>query len=209
MNSHYPEKHVVHNGTQCPPSNEWEPSVWEEPKLGKQVFGEITFSRKFGTTGSISSGFWRVAPTSPGVQFDKSKKAHMAYSSPMGDETAVVIDGTAELTVRSTGEKHPVGPGSIISTPKHLEVDWAIDAPYFKTFWVIWNGSSPVADASKDLKLNNVNDNPDKWTPYSRSDANGGTLTSGELCMIRDSGSTGEIPPHVDFQASQILNGLP
>lgn len=115
----------------------------------------------------------------------------MNYSSPMGDETAVVIDGTAELTVSATGARHTIGPGSIISTPQGLEVDWKIDAPHLKTFWVIWNGSSHVANPPTDLKINHINDNPEKWTPYTRSDAKGGELVSGELYMIRDTGSTG------------------
>lgn len=184
-------KRKVHSGSQCPPQHEWEPCVWSEP-TGQVAFGEITFARQFGTTGRIFSGFWRVSESFPGVNFDEhSRKATMIYSSPMGDETAVVIDGTAELTVKSTGQKYSIGPGSIVSTPKGLEVEWEIDAPYFKTFWVIWNGSQPVQSAPRDLKINHVNDNPEKWTPYSRSNGKGGELVSGELYIIRDTGSTG------------------
>ena len=116
----------------------------------------------------------------------------MLYSS-IGDETSVVIDGTARLTTTTDGHTQEIGPGSIVSTPKNLQVEWEIDAPYFKTFWIAWLGTSPSPNPPKDLKINHVNDNPKQWTPYSRSDAKGGTLTSGELYMIRDSGSTGSM----------------
>lgn len=156
------------------------------------TFGEITFARQFGTSGSISSGFWRVTESSPGVRFDEeAKTAKMWYSSPMGDETAVVIDGTAEITDWETKQKYTVGPGSIISTPMGVQAQWEIDAPYFKTFWVTWRGSRPVRGGPGEIKINHINDNPDKWTPYSRSDAKGGELVSGELYMIRETGSTG------------------
>ena len=111
----------------------------------------------------------------------------------MGDETAVIIDGTADITVRSSGQKHSIGPGSIISTPMGLETEWAIDAPYLKTFWANWRGTVPVADAPTDLKINHINDNPPEWIPYSRSDAKGGELVSGELYMIRDTASAGSL----------------
>lgn len=115
----------------------------------------------------------------------------MLYSSPMGDETAVVIDGTADITDLDSNQKHTVGPGSIISTPLGVKTQWDIDAPHFKTFWVIWKGSQPVRDSPGEVKINHINDNPEKWTPYSRSDAKGGELVSGELYMIRNTGSTG------------------
>ena len=48
-----PDEHVVHSGTQCPPPHEWEICEWEEPNHGKQEFGEVTFARTFGTSGTI------------------------------------------------------------------------------------------------------------------------------------------------------------
>lgn len=87
-----------------------------EPKLGKQVHGEVTIARTFGSTGDLSSGFWRIGPTSPGAQVDGSHR--LTYSAPLGDETACVVDGTAVLTVTSTAKTYKVGPGSIISSQR-------------------------------------------------------------------------------------------
>ena len=188
-------KQKVHSGTQCPPNERWAPLAPKAPfdnDDGTARFGEITFARTFGTTGSITSGFWRVYDGAPGVRFnEKTRSVKIEYPSVSGDETAVVIDGTATITVQSTGETFRIGPGSIISTPEDLKTTWEIDAPYLKTFWVIWRGSQPVKDAPQALKINHINDNPDEWTPYSRSNGKGGELVSGELYMIRDTGSSG------------------
>ena len=89
-------RHVVHGGVQNPPADQWVPFEWVEPHLGKQVHGEITVIRPEGASGSLSAGFWRTGPTSPGAARDGSHK--IVYSSPLGDETACVIDGTATLT---------------------------------------------------------------------------------------------------------------
>lgn len=183
--------HVVHGGTQAPPSTEWKPFGWVEPKLGKQVHGEVTIARAFGTTGSISSGFWRTGPNSPGAHQDGSHK--LTYSSPLGDETACVIDGTATLNVVSTGQSYRVGPGAIVSSPKGLEVFWTIDGPFFKKYWCIWNGSEAVPHPPEELKINHVSDNPKEWTEYHFKEPKEGPLVAGELYFIRNSGSTGKM----------------
>lgn len=184
-----PKPHVIHSGVQNPPPTEWKPFEWSEPKLGKQIHGEVTVARSFGATGGLSSGFWRTGPTSPGAQADGSHK--LTYSAPLGDETACVIDGTAVLTVVSTGKKHNVGPGSIISSPKGLEVLWEIDAPWFKKYWVIWNGTDSAPNPPTDLQISHVSDNPDVWTDYHFTEPKEGPQVAGELYFIRNGGSTG------------------
>jgi uncharacterized cupin superfamily protein len=91
----------------------------------------------------------------------------------------------------STGERYRVGPGSIISSPKGLEVHWEIEAPSFKKYWCIWNGTQPTANARKDLKISHVSDNPAEWVEYHFTEPKEGALVAGELYFIRSSGSTG------------------
>lgn len=182
-------KHVVHSGKQAPPNDQWSPFEWDEPKLGKQTHGEVTIARSFGVTGNLSAGFWRTGPTNPGAGSDGSHK--LIYSSPLGDETACIIDGTATLTIAGTGEQHKVGPGSIISSPKGLEVQWEIDAPFFKKYWCIWNGSEANPAVPTNLRVDHVADNPDEWIEYHFTEPNEGNLVAGELYFIRPGGSTG------------------
>ncbi|KAH7007472.1 hypothetical protein EDB80DRAFT_614215, partial [Ilyonectria destructans] len=184
-----PNTHIIHGSTQAPTSSKWTPFEWEEPKSGKQVHGEVSIARPFGTSGNLSSGFWRTGPTSPGAAPDGSHS--LTYSSPLGDETACVIDGCATLTVVSTGKKFTVSPGAIISSPKGLEVRWEIDSPFFKKYWCIWNGTSKTASPPADLQINHVSDNPQEWSDYHFTEPKEGPLVAGELYFIRSGGSTG------------------
>ncbi|KAH6974346.1 hypothetical protein BKA56DRAFT_591222 [Ilyonectria sp. MPI-CAGE-AT-0026] len=184
-----PNNHVIHRGAQAPESSKWTPFEWEEPKLGKQVHGEVSIARPFGVSGNLSSGFWRTGPTSPGAAPDGSHS--LTYSSPLGDETACIIDGCATLTVVSTGKKFTVSPGAIISSPKGLEVRWEIDSPFFKKYWCIWNGTSATASPPTDLQINHVSENPQEWTDYHFTEPKEGPLVAGELYFIRSGGSTG------------------
>lgn len=178
-------RRTVHSGTQCEPADQWKPFTWNEPRHGQQTLGSFTTARKFGTTGNIQAGFWRLTVTEPAMR--------SIYSSPDGDEISVVIDGTATLTTVSSGEKISVGPGSIVSCPKGVEVEWRYDAPYIKTYWCRWNASQALADPPMKVQVNHVNDNPTKWTPYRRADDKGGELVSGELYSIWSHGSTGSL----------------
>lgn len=184
-----PATHVVHGGTQDLSADRWLPFEWVEPRLGRQVHGEIAVIRPHGTSGSLMAGFWRTGPTSPGGSADGSHR--IVYSSPLGDETAAVLEGTATLTVKATGKKYRVSPGSIISSPKNLEVQWEIDGPYFKKYWCIFDGSEATKNPPQDLLISNVNDNPSAWEAYHFTEPKEGPLVAGELFFIRPSGSTG------------------
>ena len=184
-----PQTHVVHSGVQCPSPDKWVPFEWEEPKHGKQVHGEVNVFRPFGVSGNLSAGFWRASATSPGGQADGSNT--LIYSAPLGDETACVIDGTAKLTALATGQSYQVGPGSIISSPKGLEVKWEIDGPFFKKYWCIWSGTSPVPNCTRELQINHIADNPKDWVEYHFTEPKEGPLVAGELYFIRTNGSTG------------------
>ncbi|KAF2855532.1 hypothetical protein T440DRAFT_535548 [Plenodomus tracheiphilus IPT5] len=184
-----PTTHVIHGGKQASPASIWTPFEWEEPKLGKQVHGEVTIARTFGTSGNLTSGFWRTGATSTGANANGSHS--LIYSAPLGDETSCVIDGSATLTVVSTGKKYTVGPGAIISLPKGLEVQWEIDAPSFKKYWCIWNGTKNTASPPTDILINNVSDSTPEWTEYAFTEPKEGNLVAGELYYIRNGGSTG------------------
>lgn len=184
-----PASHKVHGGTQNPSPDQWIPFEWEEPKLGRQVHGEIAVIRTHGTSGSLMAGFWRTGPTSPGASRDGSHR--VVYSSPLGDETAVVLEGSATLTVKSTGQRYQVAPGSVISSPKGLEVVWEINGPYFKKYWCIFNGSQATPNPPTDLLITNVNDNPAEWQEYHFTEPKEGPQVAGELFFIRPGGSTG------------------
>ena len=184
----YP-KLKVYGGTQCPAPEQWVPFEWEEPRLGRQVHGEIAVIRPEGVSGSLMAGLWRTGPNAPGASPDGSHR--VVYSSPLGDETAVILDGRAVLTVKSTGKKYSVGPGSVISHPRNLELTWDIQAPYLKKYWVIWNSPLTVPGAPQDLQINNINDNPAEWQEYHFTEPKEGALVAGELFFIRTGGSSG------------------
>ena len=184
-----PASHVVHGGTQDVPKDQWLPFEWEEPKLGRCVHGEIAVMRPSGTSGTLMAGFWRTGPTSPGASKDGSHR--LIYSSPLGDETACVLEGCATLTVKATGQKFRVSPGTVISSPKGLEVLWEIEGPYFKKYWCIFNGTDATSNPPQDLKITNINDNPPEWQEYHFTEPKEGELVAGELYFIREGGSTG------------------
>lgn len=182
-------RYTVHRGVQNPPADQWAPLEWIEPGLGKQVHGEVTISRPEGTSGSLQAGFWRTGPTAPGANADGSHT--FVSSSPLGDELACVIDGSATLAVISTGESFRVGPGSVINAPKGLEVRWDIEAPAFKMYWCIWNGTEATANPPQDLKVTNISDNPDDWEVFPFVEPQEGALIAGDYYAIRAQGSTG------------------
>lgn len=182
-------EHEVHGGTQNPAPESWTPFEWEEPRLGTQVHGEVAIIRQHGTEGSLQAGFWRTGPTSPGANADGSHT--LVYSSPLGDELAAVVEGSATVTVNATGERFDLVPGSILSHPKSVEVTWEINSPFFKKYWVIWNGSEPTANPPQNLKVSNVNDNPQEWADYHFTEPAEGPQVAGELFFISEGGSTG------------------
>ena len=184
-----PANHVVHGSSQDIAPECWVPFEWEEPSLGRCVVGEIAVIRPGGTSGNLMAGFFRGGRGIPGAAPDGSIRA--LYSAPLGDETAVVLEGTATLTVQSSGKKYRIGPGSIVISPKNVEVMWEFDAPYFKKFWCIFDGSQPTPNPPRDLLIANINDNPDCWENYHYTEPKEGAQVAGELLSIRDAGATG------------------
>lgn len=182
----------VYHGSANPAEHEWVLFEWHEPALGRtEVEGEVAIFRPEGTSGNLSAGFWRYHAGAPGANADGS--GTVVWSSPQGDECAIVIEGSATITVKSTGKSYDVGPGSIIYEPKGLEQSWEIKGPYFKKFWANWDGSEPTGAAADDLVIANVNDNPPEWIPFEFTEPLEGDLTKGEFIVLRESGSTGTL----------------
>lgn len=182
----------VYGAPADPSKNEWVPFEWEEPALGRtDAQGEIALFRPEGTSGNLMAGFWRYHAGAPGANADGS--GTVVWSSPLGDECAVVLEGSAVITVTATGKQYEVGPGSIVYEPKGLEQTWEIKGPYFKKFWAIWDGTDATGAKADDLIVANVNDNPADWTPYDFTEPLEGDLTKGELVILRPEGSTGTL----------------
>lgn len=188
-----PATHVLHGSTQDIAKERWAPFIWEEPSIGRCVHGEIAIVRPGGTSGNLTAGFWRTGPTSPGAS--KNGSHQLVYSAPLGDEVACVLEGAATLTVKATGQKVRVSRGSIIVSPKNVEVLWEIEGPYFKKYWSIFDGSQKVANPSKELKIAHINDNPEQWQPYHYTEPKDGPQLAGELFFIHEGGSTGTFIP--------------
>lgn len=114
----------------------WTAFGWEDPVHGPQVKGDLIVIRPEGTSGSLSCGLWRTSPISAGCRPDGS--CTPIYTAPLGDETVLILEGEAMITVKKTGKKHHIKAGDIMSHPKGLDVTWEIPGPFLKKFWVSW-----------------------------------------------------------------------
>jgi len=145
--------------------------------------------RSCGTSGYLTSGFWKIGSTSPLAAPDGSHS--FMYPSPAGDDTTCVLEGSARLTIPATGETYSVGPGTIITTPRGIEVQYEIAPPHFKTFWCIWSGTSLTANPPTNLKISHVDDNPDHWSKHPLNGPGLGPLAAGEFYYILNGGTSG------------------
>jgi uncharacterized cupin superfamily protein len=180
----------VHGGPSNPAAHDWSPFSWDEPIHGPQTKGEVCIIRTEGASGSLQAGFWRTGPTSPGCEPDGS--CHVIYSAPLGDETVVLLEGSATITVTKTGKKYHIEPGSIMSHPKGLDLTWEIEGPYLRKFWVIWD-SPWAATPHDDLYVGNISDNPTRWETYRWTEPIEGEQECGELYVVRPEGATGTL----------------
>lgn len=105
----------------------WTAFEYVEPETGPQSFGEVTLFRAGGSgTGTLLVGLWRVnePSTSP------------MYTSQLGDETFLVLEGEMTVEILDTGEKLEFGPGDVGSWSKGTRTVWTIRSP-FKKFFVV------------------------------------------------------------------------
>lgn len=169
---------------------EWTPFEWEDPVYGPQVKGEVAVIRPDGTSGTVMAGLWRTGRGIAGCAEDGS--CLVDYSAPLGDETMVILEGTATITEVASGRTHQVGAGSIVANPKNVDLHWEIAAPFLKKFWVMWDSEIPGTPET-DLIIGNISDNPEHWTPYEWVEPDHGPQTCGELTTVRATGSTGTL----------------
>jgi len=170
------------------PGEGWTPFEWVEPVHGPQVKGEVLVIRPTGTSGDLKAGLWRTGPGIAGCEADGS--CLVRYSSPDADETVVILEGSVDVTVTSSGKRYHLEAGSIMSHPKGLDITWEISSPFLKKFWVLWDSSYPATPGT-DLYVSDISADPGTWTPYEWAEPAHGPQVCGELFTIRDTGSTG------------------
>jgi len=166
----------------------WTSFAWDDPRHGPQTKGEVTVIRPEGTSGSLAAGLWRTGHHIAGCAPDGS--CHIRYSAPLGDETMVILEGSARITETATGKVHHVAAGSILSHPKHVDLHWEVQGPFLKKFWVIWD-SPKVATPEQHLYVANISDEPAVWAPFEWNEPGRGPQVCGEIHTIRRTGSTG------------------
>lgn len=152
---------------------EWTPFTWNDPVFGPQTKGEaapIAFEQ---TMGSLQLGLWRAGKDVVGCRGDGS--CRVEYSAPFGDETVVLLEGTATVMVRATGKQYRLEAGSIMSHPKGVALTWEVAAPFFKKFRVLWN--CPTASVENDIYVGHISDDPGTqpgdvttWQPFTWTD---------------------------------------
>ncbi len=111
----------------------WAPFDYVEPEIGQQTYGEFMLFRTGGTVvGSLLVGLWRVPEPSTSPM----------YTSQLGDETFVVLEGEMTVEILDTGEKLDFGPGDIGSWSRGTRTVWTIHSP-FKKFFVVAHEQPP------------------------------------------------------------------
>ena len=103
------------------------PFDYEEPGKPTQRFGEASIVRMEGSGGKVLAvGLWRVPEpsTSP------------IYTSQLGDETFVVLEGKVTIELVESGERLDYGVGDVVSWSKGTATRWTIHEP-FKKFFVV------------------------------------------------------------------------
>ncbi len=97
--------------------------AYEEPGQGSVTFGEMSGIRMEGSDGTpLAVGIWRLneSTTSP------------VYTSDLGDETFLVLEGAVEIEAVDTGERERFEKGDICSWSKGTSTVWHFEAPFRK-----------------------------------------------------------------------------
>jgi uncharacterized cupin superfamily protein len=174
----------------APSESDWAPFTWDDPVHGRQTLGESAVIRPGSTMGTHTAGFWRAGPGLPGCATDGS--CRMATSAPLGDETIVVLEGAATVTVTETGRSHRLATGSILCHPKNVDLVWDISGPAFRRFTALWD-SPKVATPRTDVIVGHIDNNPEAWLAYEWEEPAEGPQVAGELYFVRSTGSTGTL----------------
>jgi uncharacterized cupin superfamily protein len=185
-----PKARSVSIGSRNSNPAEWTPFAWDDPVFGPQIKGEVAPIPFENTSGSLQLGLWRTGKGIAGCHEDGS--CHVDYSAPLGDETMVILEGSATVTIAATGKQYRLEAGTIISHPKDVVLTWDIDAPFLKKFWILWDSPSPGVKED-DVYVGHISDNPDNWEPFAWDEPEHGPMVCGELFKLRARGSTGTL----------------
>jgi uncharacterized cupin superfamily protein len=104
----------------------------------------------------------------------------------------LLLEGSSEVTIKSSGKKYHLEAGTIISHPKHVQLSWHSTTPFLKKFWVIWDGTTPGTKLD-DVIVSNINHNPQGWAPFIWEEPGKGQKAVGEFTLVRSTGSTGTL----------------
>ncbi len=113
----------------------WTPSLWGEAARDPRVCGEMHTIRGTGSTGSYQCGLWRTGVGIVGCEPDGS--ATLRHNAPLGDETILLLEGTAQLVNEETGDQYELKGGDVVGLPAGLPVKWISHPPFLKLFRVI------------------------------------------------------------------------
>ncbi|KAI9042922.1 uncharacterized protein KD926_004712 [Aspergillus affinis] len=159
---------------------------------GEFVHGEAYTVRAFGESGKVFAGFWRSASTSS-----------FQHSAQSGDTLNYVIERFATLTIPATDTRFHIQPGSIIITPKGVQVYWKIEGPLFKTFLFIWDGSQPATRPLTEVQVQEITT---EFQGYRYCEPAHGPLVAGELRYLQHSGSHGTIMSGI-WRGEKVIAG--
>ncbi len=133
-------KHDVIIGSIHDNPETWTAYGWDEPLEGPQVAGELYAVCGTGSTGTLLAGIWRCGPGVAGSNPDGSLT--VPYTSPLGDETELVLEGRVHVRDDVTGQEREYGPGDVIGVSAGNHVTWSALTPV-KKLWVITHEQLP------------------------------------------------------------------
>ncbi|KAJ4125279.1 hypothetical protein NW754_013565 [Fusarium falciforme] len=131
----------------------WTPFDWEDPFHAPQSKGEVVTIRTGGATGgTLAPGLWRMGPGIAGCNDDGT--CDIVYSAPSGDETMVLLEGSAEVPATKSGKKYHFKAGDILA---HPSTSTSSGTP---------SGTPPSGTKGDELFFGNIDDNPKDLTPF-------------------------------------------
>ncbi len=109
------------------------PFDYLEPATGMVRFGQIAPIRKGGAMGqTLAVGIWKL---------DESVESPV-YTSALGDETFLVLEGSVRIEVVETGEVRAFAVGDVVSWSRNTPTRWTFEAPFRKL--VIVSSEQPM-----------------------------------------------------------------
>ncbi len=134
----------------------WEPYEWVDEDGEVWNCGQNNFLRVTGSTGSLRCGIWRNGPapaagdplpvaSGTGRCSGRHCAGHLIGASRgKGDETMILIDGTAHIENHDSGREVDVAADDIIGQYLGPQITWTSTAPYMRKFFVMTN-ADPAA----------------------------------------------------------------